>query len=196
MFYKKLPYYSEEVSNEELHQEILRYFDDVSKVKYYENNEFFWLQYAMACMAMQEYRYAENHFALAHDYEKKKGNESYQIKVQYGRFLLERAIYEKDERTPYSTLKKANTEWKTVLFNNEAQKFYVYKQMYRYPLYIEVYGGQFTEKEYNNTVKMLENMSITLRKTAHTKHHLKEREQAIKYLEKAQKLLLKTVIKR
>ncbi|MCI8922869.1 MAG: hypothetical protein HFI45_02550 [Lachnospiraceae bacterium] len=87
-------------------------------------------------------------------------------------------------------------EWKTVLFNNEAQKFYVYKQMYRYPLYIEVYGGQFTEKEYNNTVKMLENMSITLRKTAHTKHHLKEREQAIKYLEKAQKLLLKTVIKR
>lgn len=195
LFYKKLPYYSPEVSNEELHQEILRYFDDVSKVKYYEHNEFFWLQYAMACMAMQEYRYAENHFALAHDYEKKKSNESYQIKVQYGRFLLERAIYEKDERTPYSTLKKANMEWKTVLFNNEAQKFYVYKQMYLYPSYIEVYGGQFTEKEYNNTVKMLENMSMTIRKTAYSKHHLKEREQAIKHLEKAQKRLLKTVIK-
>lgn len=26
-------------------------FNDVSKVKYYEHNEFFWLQYAMACMA-------------------------------------------------------------------------------------------------------------------------------------------------
>ena len=195
LFYKKLPYYSPEVSNEELHQEILRYFDDVSKVKYYEHNEFFWLQYAMACMAMQEYQYAENHFALAHDYEKKKSNESCQIKVQYGRFLLERAVYEKDERTPYSTLKKANMEWKTVLFNNEAQKFYVYKQMYLYPSYIEVYGGQFTEKEYNNTVKMLENMSMTIRKTAYSKHHLKEREQAIKHLEKAQKRLLKTVIK-
>ena len=128
-------------------------------------------------------------------YEKKKSNESYQIKVQYGRFLLERAIYEKDERTPYSTLKKANMEWKTVLLNNEAQKFYVYKQMYLYPSYIEVYGGQFTEKEYNNTVKMLENMSMTIRKTAYSKHHLKEREQAIKHLEKAQKGLLKTVIK-
>ncbi len=195
LFYKKLPYYSAEVGNDELHQEILRYFDDVSKVKYYEHNEFFWLQYAMACMTMQEYQYAENHFALAHNYEKKKSNESYQIKVQYGRFLLERAIYEKDERTPYGTLKKANTEWNTVLFNNEAQKFYVYKQMYLYPSYIEVYGRQFTEKEYNNTVKMLENMSITIRKTAYTKHHLKEREQAIKYLEEAQKLLFKTVIK-
>ena len=61
--------------------------------------------------------------------------------------------------------------------------------------YIEVYGGQFAEKEYNNTVKMLENMSITIRKTAYAKHHLKEREQAIKYLEEAKELLLKTVIK-
>ena len=42
--------------------------------------------------------------------------------------------------------------------------------MYLYPSYIEVYGGQFTEKEYNNTVKMLENMSMTIRKTAYTKH--------------------------
>ncbi len=82
-----------------------------------------------------------------------------------------------------------------MLLNNEAQKFYVYKQMYLYPSYIEVYGGQFTEKEYNNTVKMLENMSMTIRKTAYSKHHLKEREQAIKHLEKAQKGLLKTVIK-
>ena len=115
--------------------------------------------------------------------------------MQNGRFLLERAIYEKDERTPYSTLKKANTEWKTVLFNNGAQKFYVYKQMYLYPSYIEAYGGQFTKKEYNNMIKMLENMSMTIRKTAYTKHHLKEWEQAIKYLEEAQKLLFKTVIK-
>lgn len=195
LFYKKLPYYSEEVSNDELHQEILRYFDNVSKVKYYKENEFFWLQYAMACMTMREYQYAENHFALAHNYEKKKSNESYQIKVQYGRFLLERAIYEKNERTPYSTLKKANTEWKIVLANNEAQKFYVYKQMDLYLSYIEVYGEQFTERDYNNTVKMLENMSLTIRKTAYTKHHLEEREQAIKYLAKAQKLLLRAVIK-
>lgn len=195
LFYKKLPYYNAEVSNEELHQDILRYFDDVSKVKYYEHNEFFWLQYAMACMTMREYQYAENHFALAHSYERKKSNESYQIKVQYGRFLLERAIYEKDERTPYSTLKKANTEWKTVLSDNEAQKFYVYKQMDLYLSYIETYGGQFTETEYNNTVKMLENMRMTIRKTAHTRYHLREREQAIKYLEAAQKLLLRTVIK-
>ena len=43
--------------------------------------------------------------------------------------------------------------------------------------------------------KMLENMSVTIRKTAYTKHHLKEWEQAIKYLEEAKELLLKTVIK-
>ena len=38
-------------------------------------------------------------------------------------------------------------------------------------------------------------MSVTIRKTAYTKHHLKEWEQAIKYLEEAKELLLKTVIK-
>lgn len=67
--------------------------------------------------------------------------------------------------------------------------------MYLYPLYVEVYGGQFTEKEYNSTVKMLEHMSMTIRKTANTKHHLKEREQALQYLDEAQKSLLKTVVK-
>lgn len=195
LFYKHLPYYSASADSEELHQEILKYFDDVSKVRYYADNEFFWLQYAMACMTMREYQFAENHFALAHKYEKQKSIESYQIKVQYGRFLLERAIYEGNERTPYSVLRKANAEWKTVITNNEAQKFYVYKQMYLYPKFIEAYGARFTEREYNNADKMLENMITTIKKADNSSYRKADREKAIKHLEKSRKLLLKAVVK-
>lgn len=195
LFYKRLPYYSEDADSNELHQEILKYFDNVSKVHYYENNEFFWLQYAMACMTMREYQFAENHFALAHKYEKQNKDDSYQIKVQYGRFLLEKAVYERNERTPYSTLKNANAEWKKVLTNSEAQKFYVYKQMNLYLEFAEVYGEHFSERDYNNANKMLENMISTIKKTDHTNYHKAERERAIRDLERSRNVLLRAVVK-
>lgn len=148
LFYKKVPYFQDNFPKRELHKELLDYFSDICKVQYYKENEFFWLQYAMACMDMGEYSLAENNFKLAHQYEKKKGIESYQIKVQYGRFLLERANEYKEEQDPIKIFKQVNKEWDKVLRHDEAQKFYVYKQMDKYEKFIEIYAPPILSRKF------------------------------------------------
>ena len=194
LFYKKVPNIECEKEEQEFSTEVLEYFADISKVKYYEKNEFFWLQYAMACMDMKEYSLAENNFRLAHQYEKEKSIESYQIKVQYGRFLLEKALAEEKEKEPIRILKKVTDEWKKVLQNDEAQKFYVYKQIYQYEQFLREYASQFNENDYNRAVKLIDSLINTIKKCDKNSHRKNSREEALRILEQSKNYMLKTVI--
>lgn len=194
LFYKRLPHFEYDKSGNELAEEVLEYFADISKVKYYEKNAFFWLQYAMACMDIKEYALAENNFLLAHKYEREKQIESYQIKVQYGRFLLEKAIFTGDENKPIKVLAAVAEEWKQVLLNDEAQKFYVYKQVYQYKQFLEVYASQFTEAEYNKADKLTEMLIKTINKCDKNDHRKKSRDEALEIMNASRKLLLRKIV--
>ena len=67
------------VGKEGLRDEILNYFGNISDVTYYKKNQFFWLQYAMACMDLNKYEMAENCFKLAYKYASEKHIQSFQI---------------------------------------------------------------------------------------------------------------------
>lgn len=194
LFYKKVPHFQEDFPKKELHKELLDYFSDICKVKYYEENEFFWLQYAMACMDMGEYSLAENNFKLAHQYEKKKNIESYQIKVQYGRFLLEKAIEYKNEHDPIKIFGQVNKEWDKVLRHDEAQKFYVYKQMEDYQKFIEIYAPQFSDADFNKAKQMIENMISTIKRFDKGGTRGSAKAEAISRLENCKKILFKNII--
>lgn len=191
LFYKTIPHLQMNQADVELRGELLDYFGDICKVKYYERNEFFWLQYAMACMDMKEYSLAENNFKLAHQYEKEKGIESYQIKVQYGRFLLQRANDSGRELEPFKVFKEVNTEWRKVLMNDQAQKYYVYKQMGEYKKFIQLYADKFTENEYNKAVRIVDELIGTVYKCDRKSGR---RTEAIKILEESKVNMLRAII--
>lgn len=44
---------------------LLNYFDELSRISYYANNSFFWLQYAMACIEAHRYDRAEQYLDVA-----------------------------------------------------------------------------------------------------------------------------------
>lgn len=194
LFYKKVPYFQDDFPKRELHKELLDYFSDICKVKYYKENEFFWLQYAMACMDMGEYSLAENNFKLAHQYEKKKRMESYQIKVQYGRFLLEKAIEYKNESNPIKIFSQVNQEWDIVLRHDETQKFYVYKQMENYQKFIEIYSPQFSDADFNRAKQKVENMINTIKRFDKGERRAGAKAEAITRLEVCKSILFKNVI--
>lgn len=195
LFYKEIPYFKENISRRELHKDILDYFSDISKVKYYEQNEFFWLQYAMACMDIGEYSLAENNFKLAHRYEKMKNIESYQIKVQYGRFLLEKANESKDEQSPIKIFSEANREWKAVLMHDEAQKYFVYKQMGEYKRFVTIFAPQFSEADFNKAQHMIESMLRTINKFDKGNSREGSKGEAIGLLKECENILIKCIIR-
>lgn len=70
---------------------ILSYYDKLSKLNFYENSNFFWLQYAIACIEIKKFtraqHYLENAYGLIPE-----GFVPFQINNQQARFYLERII--------------------------------------------------------------------------------------------------------
>lgn len=70
---------------------ILSYYDELSKLDFYQNSNFFWLQYAIACIEIGRFdraeRYLETAYGLIPD-----GFDPFQINNQKARFYLERII--------------------------------------------------------------------------------------------------------
>lgn len=145
------------ISDDDLQDEILDYFGEISDVVYYKRNQFFWLQYAMACMDLKKYEMAENHFKLAYEYASKKNRGSYQIDVQYGRFLLEKGCYSDiDGKNAFKIFEEAHKLWQKVLNDRDAESYYVYKQVAIYEQFIRKYMKYFNANEFNRVNKMID----------------------------------------
>ena len=68
------------------------YYDELSRVEYYRNNNFFWLQYAISCIETGNFdraqRYLDTAYGLIPD-----GFVPFQINNQQARFYLERIVH-------------------------------------------------------------------------------------------------------
>lgn len=72
-------------------QVILTYYDELSKLNYYEGNNFFWLQYAIACIEIKKFTRAQHYLDTA--YGLIPGDfVPFQINNQQARLYLERII--------------------------------------------------------------------------------------------------------
>lgn len=72
-------------------QFLSEYYDELSKIEYYRDNNFFWLQYAISCIEIGKFdraqRYLDNAYGLIPD-----GFVPFQINNQQARFYLERIV--------------------------------------------------------------------------------------------------------
>ncbi|MEZ0481165.1 hypothetical protein [Planococcus sp. SSTMD024] len=117
--------------NKAINQQVLNYFDRLEKLKVFNSNIFFWMQYGMACIDANKYDRAEVYFDNAYKLaEKAKNFNTYQIDTQYGRFILERNIDEDRSNESVKDLKEAVKYWRAAINKNRTQTYYVYKQFY------------------------------------------------------------------
>lgn len=72
-------------------QVILSYYDELSKLSYYESSNFFWLQYAIACIEIRRFDRAQRYLDTAYGLIP-KNFVPFQINNQQARFYLERIV--------------------------------------------------------------------------------------------------------
>lgn len=178
------------ISNDDLQDEILDYFGAISDVTYYKKNQFFWLQYAMACMDLRKYEMAENHFKLAYNYAREKNINPYQIDVQYGRFLLEKGCQtDINGRDSFKILKEAHNLWQKVLNNYDAESYYVYRQVALYEEFIEKYMKYFNNSEFNKVNQMINTFLKNIERSQQHGIRQSEINNAIKHLKESKRFL-------
>lgn len=145
-----------EKSSKFICDEIVLYFDKMQQLGFYEKNNFFWLQYAMACLDAHQYDRAGNNFDIAFELAKnvaKRDFEPYQIDIQYGRYLLERNINFEKASDPFKVFKTAHYKFIAAIKNDYAQSFYVYKQIVLYKRFIKHYINEFSNTNCNKIIK-------------------------------------------
>ncbi len=194
LFYKN-KYGLETFKEDDLQEEIIEYFGKISDEAYYKKNQFFWLQYAMACMDLKKYEMAENNFKLSYQYAKEKRIESYQIDVQYGRFLLEKGcISELKDAEAFKIFREAHSLWQKVLNNKEAESYYVYRQITVYQQFLEKNIHVFKGEEFNKSVKMIDNFIKNINRNKRSNIRRRDMENSVKKLEECRKLLWSKVL--
>ncbi|WP_206046714.1 SIR2 family protein [Inconstantimicrobium porci] len=147
--------------NKQVKRDVVEYFDELKNFNYYKNNNFFWLQYAMACLDDKQYDRASKYFDISYkkSFEKNPNFDTYQIDTQYARYLLEKATYTDEYNdNSYEIFKKAHNILVSTLQKKRGQSYYVFRQVPTYYEFIQKHISGMLSKEKNDIKTLCEEM--------------------------------------
>ncbi len=85
----------------------IRYYEGIKNLAGCQQNSQFWLQYAIACLTLDELDRAEKYFDTAYSYARARGYDTYQIDNHYARFLLVWAVKREDSESCMDYFRRA-----------------------------------------------------------------------------------------
>ena len=85
----------------------IRYYEGIKNLEGCRRNHQFWLQYAIACLTLEELDRAEKYFATAYSLARSRNSPTYQIDNHFARFLLVRAVETGDVDKCMDSFRKA-----------------------------------------------------------------------------------------
>ena len=86
---------------------IIRYYEGIKNLYGCRRNPQFWLQYAIACLVIEEFERAERYFRTAYSLAESRNQNTYQIDNHYARFLLLTAVESGNEAKCMTSFRKA-----------------------------------------------------------------------------------------
>jgi hypothetical protein len=126
---------------------VLDYYERINNLSQCKDNIHFWLQYAIARLAEQNYPVAKLYFdkcyALANEI---KGYRTYKIDNHYSRYLLENAIANGDERECMDAFREAH-KILVVTSPGDEKTIYPYRMAEKYVPFYEKFFNKLTKIE-------------------------------------------------
>ncbi len=86
---------------------VISYYESIKNLPRCREYPLFWLQYAIACLAIEDLFRSKKYFETAYSLAEKRGFDTFQIDNHYARFLLVDAIYAPDVRDALVNFRKA-----------------------------------------------------------------------------------------
>lgn len=137
-------------------RQILEYYYNLGQLKFYDNNPFFWLQYAIVSMDVYDYKRATELISAAYNCAEKISNfDNFQIDTQNGRLILEKACSPKYKSAkPFDDFTAADLSFKAALHSPRSNVRQVIKQVIKaYPRFFELYKRWLSVSEKNIILK-------------------------------------------
>jgi len=129
---------------------VLRYYESVKELRHCKRYPLFWLQYAMACLFMDDFDRAEKYFASAYSFARQTNFKTYQIDNHYARYLLRRSMNDDDPLTAMESFRQAK---RLILDQMRRERLrYPYRVASLIGEWFDTYGDRLST-EYRNEVK-------------------------------------------
>lgn len=129
----------------DISKEYITFYENARKSGFYNNNPFFWVQYALAVMEVKDYEMAEIFLNNASAFSKDRYSEdSYQIESLKARLILERTIYNKAFECAFKNFLEAH---KLICSNKTPEKHYPFKQAKKYITFYKLFYSSFSKDE-------------------------------------------------
>ena len=131
--------------DKEISKMYISFYENARKTQYYSENQFFWIQYALAVMEIHDYAAAEIYLENASSFSKERySEESYQVESLRARLLLEKTMYNMDKDNAYENFEKAH---KLICSNKTPERHYPYRQVGQYVDYYNKFYEFFTDNQ-------------------------------------------------
>ena len=114
----------------------IRYYEGIKNLSGCQQNSQFWLQYAIACLTLDQLDRAEKYFDTAYSYVRARGYDTYQIDNHYARFLLVWSVEREDSESCIDYFRRARN-----IIQNQIRD-----RRRHYPYRVATSIGEFYEK--------------------------------------------------
>ncbi len=155
----KLAFSTNNTLNQEEEKRIFAYYDNIKNLPTASNNPFFWLQFGITALNLEEYPWARNCFDNAYaNAEMLENFDAYQLDTHYARLLLcyEMTINSNKKEDAMNNFYMAH-KYLTNNSNKGSKLIYVLKQTSLYLDYYNKYKNIFDENDIENfRIKALE----------------------------------------
>lgn len=172
---------------------LIEYYEAVKELKFCEKNLFFWEQYAIVCVNLNQFDRAARYFKTAYSIAKQKGRffSAYQIDNHYARYLLANQLYYRKSKDSLEVFVEAhrllnkNSEIDRI---KKGSRYYKYRVARVYKDYYDVFASKYNEDDKNIFLKRCQEMYYSLLqykkgiKSDELRKDVKECESALKYI--------------
>lgn len=145
----------------------IEYYEKVKELNFCKKNLFFWEQYAIVCVNLNQFDRAGRYFKTAYSLAKQKGHlfSAYQIDNHYARYLLANQLYYRKKEGSLEVFVEAH---RLLNKNSEIDKtkknsrYYKYRVARVYKDYYEAFASKYEESEKDIFLKRCQEMYYSL----------------------------------
>lgn len=131
---------------------LIEYYEKVKELKFCKNNLFFWEQYAIVCVNINQFDRAERYFKTAYALAKQRGRtfSAYQIDNHYARFLLEKQLYYRNNKDSLAVFIEAHrllNKNSEVERSQKNSRYYKFRVARAYKDYYDAFASRYDQPD-------------------------------------------------
>jgi tetratricopeptide (TPR) repeat protein len=126
----------------------IKFYESIKDLAHSRGNPHFWLQYAIARMAIKDYAKAGRYFDTSYALARKKDNyDTYQIDNHFARYLLEKQMEDGKPETAMESFRKAHKIIRQQSYDGKENRYYPYRVACLYYDFYHTYKSTLSSPE-------------------------------------------------